>query len=238
MRTAGDNRRWCRWLAVVLSLAVALGAGGLGPLQAATGADPAINLPYEDPELDVWVRRFERPGREVYDRRQEIVGALGLRRGMDVADVGAGTGLFTRLIAPEVVPGGRVYAVDVSETFVRNVEAAAEARGLDNVVGVVNTQAGVALPPRSIDLAFICDTYHHFERPREMMVSIHAALRPGGRVAVIDFRRREEVASSWVMAHVRAGKQQVIEEVRAAGFRPAGEEDFLRVNYFLWFEKR
>lgn len=201
----------------------------------APGARPEINQPYTNPDFQEWVGRFERPGREVYDRRHEIVQAVGLWRGAAVADIGAGTGLFTRLFARSIGPEGKVYAVDISREFVRNIQRVARAEGLANVEGIVNTQTDVRLPPRSIDIAFICDTYHHFEQPKPTLASIHRALRPDGALIIVDYRRVEGQSSAWVLEHVRADQQAVIREVEAAGFRFVEEKGFLRENYFLRF---
>lgn len=203
---------------------------------AQTGADPAINRPYIEPQHEEWVERFERPGRELYDRREEIVARLKLKPGMSVADVGAGTGLFARLFAQAVKPG-RVYAVDIAKNFVDTIVRDARARGLTNIVGVVNDQTGAGLPKASIDVAFLADTYHHFERPQAMLRSIHAALRPGGRLAVIDFKREPGKSSAWVMGHVRADQATVVKEIEAGGFELVREEDLLRENYFLVFSR-
>jgi len=201
------------------------------------GADPAINRPYQDPDFQQWVERFERPGREVYDRRKEIRDAAGIQPGMRVADIGAGTGLFTLLFARAVGPSGQVYAVDVSATFVDKVLRRARGENLANVTAVVSTQTETRLPSNSIHLAFVCDTYHHFEQPRAMLASIHRALKPGGTLVVIDFERTEGKSSAWVLDHVRAGKEQVIREIEAAGFRLAADEKLLKENFFLRFTK-
>lgn len=201
------------------------------------GADPAINRPYQSPDYDQWTARFERPGREIYDHRRQIVALVNPRPGMDIADVGAGTGLFTRLLAAEVGPGGTVYAVDISGEFVENVLRTAREQGLENVVGIVNSQTGTGLDPGSVDLVFLSDTYHHFERPAAMLRSIHQALRPGGQLVVIDFERVPGLSSPWVLDHVRAGKEVFAREIQDAGFRLLGEEPIMRYNYFLRFEK-
>jgi FkbM family methyltransferase len=208
------------------------------PVLAGSGADPAINHPYLDPDYQQWVERFERPGREVYDRRAEIETAARLRPGMQVADIGAGTGLFSLQFARRVGPGGRVYAVDISPTFVENIQRRARAEGLANVTPVVSSQNDARLPADSIDLAFVCDTYHHFEQPRAMLDSIHRALRRDGTLVVIDFERAEGRSTEWVLGHVRAGKQQVIREIEAAGFRLLANEPVLRENFFLRFARR
>ena len=201
------------------------------------GAKPEINRQYESPDFKVWVQRFERPGREVFDKRHKIVAATGIKPGMVVADIGAGTGLFTRLFSPKVGPTGWVYAVDVSRVFIENVMRINREQRLTNIEGIVNTQKNVSLPPASIDLAFVCDTYHHFEYPRSTLQSIHQALRSNGTLVVIDFRRIEGVSSDWIMGHVRAGKATVIKEIEAAGFRLIEDKEFLTENYFLKFRK-
>lgn len=220
-----------------LSLAALLLVALAFPAAARDGADPAINRPYLDPDFAQWVERFESPGREVYDRRTAIIAASGVKPGMRVADIGAGTGLFTLLFARAVGPTGHVTAVDISPTFVTNIQRRAQNEKLANVSTRVNSQTDTGLPPASIDLAFISDTYHHFEHPPSMLASIHRALRAGGTLIVIDFERDEGKSSSWVLGHVRAGKQHVIGEIEAAGFRLAADIRLLEQNYYLRFEK-
>ena len=201
------------------------------------GADPGVNSPFHRPDPQRWGKILESPGRELYDRRDAIVAALGLKPGMDVADVGAGTGLFTELFARAVGPQGRVYAVDIAAEFVQDIERRVRDQGLTNVTGIVNTQESTLLPPGSVDLIFLADTYHHFERPADMLRSILEALRPGGELVVIDFRREPGLSTPWVLNHVRAGQAQVIAEVELAGFRFGREEPLLRGNFFLRFRK-
>lgn len=221
-----------------LLAALLLGALVAPACAAPPGADPSVNQPYQSPRFEQWVQRFERPGREVYDQRERILEAIGIERGMHVADVGAGTGLFTLLFAERVGEDGRVYAIDVSRPFIDQIGRRAREAGLNNVRTIVNTQRSVELPPASIDLAFMSDTYHHFEHPAQMLASIHAALRPGGELAVIDFRRQPGISSHWILQHVRAGKPEVIAEITAEGFELIDEPDFLRENYLLRFRKR
>jgi ubiquinone/menaquinone biosynthesis C-methylase UbiE len=198
---------------------------------------PGINRYYENPDWQQWVNTFERPGREVYDKRHAIIDASGVRPGMTVADIGAGTGLFTRLFAKRVGPQGRVYAVDISRPFIENIVRTSQEQGLLNVEGVVNGHKDVSLPPDSIDLAFLVDTYHHFEYPASMLSSIHRSLRPGARLIVIDFRRDPRHSSNWVMGHVRAGRNAVIDEITRAGFRLIDDKALLRTNYYLVFSR-
>ena len=220
--------------ALMLSALLAASVAASAPQ---AGADPAVNRPFVDPEFEQWVARFERPGREVYDKRHEIIAATGVRPGMVVADIGAGTGLFARLFSAAVGPSGKVIAVDVSRVFIDNILRIAREQGQRNVEGIVNTQTDSLLAAGSIDLAFLSDTYHHFEHPQAMMKSIHRALRPGGTLVVIDFQKHGH-SSDWIKGHVRAGSQTVIEEIGVAGFELVREETFLRENYFLRFTRK
>jgi len=208
-----------------------------GSTPAEQNVNPGINQHYRDPDYERWVSVFERPGREVYDRRQEIVAALELQPGMSVADIGAGTGLFTRIFARQVGDTGKVYAVDIAENFIDNILRTARVQELNNIEGIVNDQHASHLPQNAVDVVFICDTYHHFEYPRSMLASIRQALRSGGKLVIIDFRKQPGNSSAWVMGHVRANRQTVIHEVQSAGFRLSKEPDILRSNYFLIFDK-
>ena len=140
---------------------------------------PGVNRHYISPDFNEWVHRFERPGREIYDKRLTIVSATGIEPGMVAADIGAGTGLFTRLFSSRVGPRGRVIAVDISKPFIDNILRTSRQQGLMNVEGIVNSPRETSLPEASIDLAFICDTYHHFEYPHSTMRSLHP--RPASR---------------------------------------------------------
>ena len=201
------------------------------------GAAPETNEQYRDPSYSRWQRSLEGEGREVYEKRLAIVEAVALKPGQSVADVGAGTGLFTRLFAARVGPQGRVYAVDIARSFVEGNLERARAAGLKNVTGIVSTQTDTRLEPASVDVAFVCDAYHHFEDPAAMLASIRRALRPGGTLVVIDFERIPGVSPGWILKHVRAGKEDFRREIEAAGFRFAEEAKLMRENYFLRFTR-
>lgn len=236
MVPAEGRSRVNRLLGATLGLWAALLCLAPGAQAEQASVRPDINRHYENADYERWRQTFERPGREVYDRRHDIVAAARVQTGMDVADVGAGTGLFTELFAEAVGPEGTVYAVDITESFIDNILRRVRDQGLDNVRGVVNDGRSTGVAADSLDLVFLSDTYHHFEYPQAMLESIHAALRPGGRLVVIDFRREEGVNSPWVMEHVRAGRDEVVAEIEAAGFRLIEDAPLLKVNYFLRFE--
>jgi ubiquinone/menaquinone biosynthesis C-methylase UbiE len=219
--------RLCLFLAGVLFCAFAAGQG----------ASPEINEPYRNPNYEQWRQRFETEGREVYDQRRAIVAAARPQPGMAIADIGAGSGLFTRLFAAEVGKTGRVYAVDIARQFIEgNLRRAREA-GHRNVIGIESTQGDTRLAAASIDLAFVCDAYHHFEQPQAMLASIRRALLPGGTLIVVDFERIPGVSPDWIVKHVRAGKEEFRAEIEAAGFRFVEEVKLMRENYFLRFSR-
>lgn len=198
---------------------------------------PGINDSFKDPDLPKYIKTFEGESREVYTGRSEIVKRVGLKPGMVVADVGAGTGLFTRLFAPEVGDRGKVFAVDIAPKFLDHIAKTCKEAGIKNVETVRCSADDVNLKESSVDLVFICDTYHHFEFPQKTLASIRKALKPGGQVVIIDFIREKGKSTDFVMNHVRAGQEVFSKEIEDAGFKPVGEEKFLKENYFIRFEK-
>ena len=173
----------------VVILAVTWGFGQT--VSPATRTDPKINEPFKKPDVKGFIKKFETEDREVFAKRDEIVSALGLKPGMSVADVGAGTGLFTRLFADKVGTTGRVYAVDIAPRFLAHIAAEAKKRAQSPIVTVLGSQASTNLPRESVDLVFLCDVYHHLENPEKTLASIRQALKPEGRLVVIDFDRVE-----------------------------------------------
>ncbi|MBL8866303.1 MAG: methyltransferase domain-containing protein [Planctomycetia bacterium] len=199
---------------------------------------PGINDPFKNPDVEKYKNTFEGESREVYLHREKIVAACGLKPGMVVADVGAGTGLHTRLFAKAVGDDGQVYAVDIAAKFLAHIQKTARDAKLRNVTPVLCNEDSVDLPKGSVDVAFVCDTYHHFEFPHRTLASLHRAIKPGGRLIVIDFKRIPGVSSDWTMNHVRAGQEVVEKEIAAAGFTKSEEvKDLLKDNYFVIFKR-
>lgn len=200
--------------------------------------NPGINDSFVDPDVNEFANRFEVESREIFARRREIVAACQLRPGETIADVGAGTGLFTGLFADAVGKEGRVIAVDIAQKFLDHIASASREEGRRNVDTLLATADSTKLAPASIDVAFICDTYHHFEFPQKTMASLFQAVKPGGRVILIDFHRIPGTSSDWVLNHVRAGQEVFEAEIIAAGFEKASEEpELLQENYFVIFKK-
>ncbi len=208
---------------------------------------PGINKPFKGGvDVERFVGVFEADKREIYKHRERIVETLGLKPGMVVADVGAGTGFYSIMIADRVGPAGKVYAVDIAPRFLDRIQTLATAAKLTNVSTVQCREDSAELPPNSIDLAFICDTYHHFEFPRSTMSSIHRALRPGGEIVVVGFLHEEksiahlsEQRRDWIRDHVRLGRSETIAEVEGFGFAFSfsPETPYLEESYIVRFCK-
>lgn len=223
-----------------LGAAACSGAPGTSAPVEEQSVKPGINEPFLDPEMEVeeWVQRFEGESREVFAQRTRVARAVGLEEGDVVADVGAGTGLFTEMFAQDVGEAGMVYAVDISSKMVEHLRERVERKGLEQVEPVLSEARDVGLPEGSCDVVFVCDTYHHFEYPRTTLASIHRALRPGGEFVVVDFERIPGVSREWILGHVRAGKEVFRSEIEEAGFVFVEELDVgLEENYFLRFRK-
>jgi SAM-dependent methyltransferase len=200
---------------------------------------PGTNAQFLAPDLDLahWIKTFEGESREIAVERDAITAAIGLRPGLAVADIGSGTGLFLGPLSAGVGETGKVFAVELAPGFVEHLRKRVADEGLANVEVVPCTDRSVELAPDSIDVAFVCDTYHHFEYPRTVLASLRSALRSGGSLVLVDFERIEGVSRAWVLDHVRAGKEATIAEIRAAGFGPPEEIEVagLVENYVLRF---
>jgi len=192
-----------------------------------------------DADSTEWVERFEHEGRAVYDNRATILGHLGLKPGMNVADIGAGSGLFSRLIAQRVAPGGTVYAVDIAKNLVDVIARTAKEQNLPNLKAVLGDPRSPKLEPNSVDVVMIVDAYHHFEYPKEMLAEIKKALRPDGLFVFVDFNRIEGVSRDYILKMVRAGQGTFTDEIINAGFDLVERHDGItKENYLLKFRPR
>jgi precorrin-6B methylase 2 len=124
----------------------------------------------------------------------QLVELLELKPGMSVADVGAGFGAWTTAFSRRMGPTGRVYATDIGEPQIAALRAAVQREGLSNVTVIEGVVASTNLPPSCCDAILVRDAYHHFTQPKEMVQSLAASLKPGGRLAVIDFPPRPSTA--------------------------------------------
>jgi len=231
-----DQRKWAGMSLVFGVLSMTMVPASLSAQE--KSVKPGINDQFRKPDVAKFVERFEGESREVFDKREKVMEALAIRPGLAVADVGAGTGLYTRLFARAVGEKGRVLAVDIASEFLDHINKTAKDQKLGNITTVLGKDVSTELPPASVDLVYVCDTYHHFEYPARVLESIHKGLKDGGKLVVIDFIREPGVSSDWVMGHVRAGQAIVEKEITQAGFRKVDEKKgLMKENYLVVFEK-
>lgn len=134
---------------------------------------------------------LERPEREREEQPAQAVAALGLRPGMWVADLGAGTGYYTRRLARAVLPGGKVFAVDVQPEMLKLLRDRADLEGITNIVTVLATEKDPHLPKGRLDLVLMVDVYHELLWPHEVLRAVCQSLKPGGRVAFLEYRAED-----------------------------------------------
>ena len=135
-----------------------------------------------------WLERSERL---VEERPDLLLKALALTPGMQVADIGAGTGYYSWRMAERVGPSGRVWAVDVQPEMLDLLQREMKRRAVSNVRSVLGTTDDPRLPPATLDLVLMVDVYHEFDRPKEMLAALVRATKPGGRVVFVEYRGEE-----------------------------------------------
>ena len=179
-----------------------------------------------------WAKVFDDPERDSWQKPHEVIQALALKPDAVVADIGAGTGYFSMRLA-HMVPGGRVYAVDLEPDMVKYLADRARREGLKNVTAVQAKPGDAALPGKA-DLVLLVDVYHHIEDRERYFRRLAESLKPGGRVAVIDFRMNSPEGPP---RSARIAPDDVKKEMRRAGYVVAQEHDFLPRQYFLVFRR-
>ena len=177
---------------------------------------------------------LERPQRERQERTDLLIERLPLAPDDVVADIGAGTGYFSLPVAARV-PEGTVYAVDIQPEMLSMLRSRLQAASIDNVVTVLGTEKSPGLPAAEVDLAFIVDAYHEFSYPREMGEALVQALRPGGRLVLIEYR--EEDRSVPIKPLHKMSEAQVRREMQALGLEWEATEDYLPQQHVLIFLK-
>jgi arsenite methyltransferase len=178
---------------------------------------------------------YEGVSRENWQQPERVIQSLEIRPGQTIADLGAGSGYFTFMLAEATGPAGKVYAVDVDKDMTDLVARKAKERGARNVEVVLAKPEDSLLPERSIDLVFTSNTYHHIKDRVRYFSALREALRPDGRVAIIDFDRRSWWAG--LMKHYTPS-EFIKREMEQAGYRFVREFDFLDRQSFLVFETR
>jgi ubiquinone/menaquinone biosynthesis C-methylase UbiE len=180
---------------------------------------------------------LEREGRDREEKPEVVLQAMALREGMKVAEIGAGTGYFSRRIAKQIGPQGKVYAVDIQPGMLDLLRQYAAKEGITNIETVVSAESDPKLPPRGVDRILLVDVYHEFQRPRPMLEKISQALAPGGRVILVEYRAEDDSAKHINAAH-RMSVTQVLAEWGPAGFELVDRLETLPSQHLFVFTNR
>lgn len=177
---------------------------------------------------------YERPGRDEWQKPNDVVNALKLKATDLVADIGAGSGYFTRRLANKV-PQGIVYAVDIDEKMLQYIHQYVEKQRQHNIVTVLCPANDPMLASGSLDLIFISNTYHHFGNRGDYNKRLVRSLKKGGRLVIVDYYKKALPVGP--PPAEKLAKEVVIEEIRTAGFRLEQDLSLLPYQYFLIFRK-
>lgn len=181
-------------------------------------------------DLREYVERLEAADRDAWQRPDEVLRALTLTPGMWVAELGPGSGYFTRRIARAVAPG-HVFAVDVEATLLATLHQRLEAEHLTNVSPILGRPDEPCLPPGCCDRVVTVNTLHHVPRPDAMLRRLAGALKPNGLLACVDFHRRETPMGPPV--ELRLSRDDVVAAASRAGLRVADDVEVLEHQYLL-----
>jgi predicted methyltransferase len=181
-------RNWVNWKTLAAILALLTAAEGLPAQTTRHPVSGRVIAGVMGVGGAPWLERGEREDEE---RPRLAVKLLKLQPGMAVADIGAGSGYYTQLLSKAVGPQGKVYATDIQSGMLQLLRSRAEREKLTNVEVLRNTEQSSGLPANSVDLALMVDVYHELAYPREMLRSLKEALRPGGRLVLLEFRAED-----------------------------------------------
>ena len=180
-----------------------------------------------------WLVRAERESEEAPDRALD---AIGIKRGDVVADIGAGVGYFSWRMAERVGPSGKVYANDIQPAMLEQLKKNIAARGLTNVMPVLGAEDDPKLPVGALDLALLVDVYHELSQPRKMLAKIRAALRPGGRLVLLEYRKEDPTIP--IRPEHKMSVAEAKLEVEAEGYTLSRVDESLPRQHILVFTKR
>jgi len=210
---------------------------GLGLLWVGLATAQQGHLHERMPNVMEYIEHLDRSERDQDQKPAQVVDALALKPGMSVADLGAGSGYFTRRFVEAVTETGKVYVVDIEPEALKYVEDSLVHMHRSFEAEFILARAdSPKIPFESVDLIFVCNTYHHLDNRSEYFRNVKSSLKPGGRIAIIDFFHDERSGEMGFPKHHLVSRETVIEEMKGAGYHQAREHTFLSKQYFLEFE--
>jgi cyclopropane fatty-acyl-phospholipid synthase-like methyltransferase len=194
------------------------------------GCKTVENVHHGFDDADAWAQKFEDPARDEWQKPEGVIATFGLPPDAKVADIGSATGYFPVRFA-KVVPKGHVYGADVESSMVDYLNRRAEREGLSNLTSILAEYADPKIP-EPVDLVIVVNTYHHIEERTAYFGRLKASLRPGARLAIIDYSTRSKMGPP---LEAKVPAEQVQKELEAAGYKLTATHDFLPEQYFLVF---
>ena len=187
-------------------------------------------------DIQQYLEHLDKSERDQYQKPAQVLEALRLTPGMAIADLGSGSGYFTRRFAEAVTASGIVYAIDVEPEMLAYVKQSLLGLRVPHRTRFILAGAhSPQLPTESVDLIFVCNTVHHLDDRATYFSNIRSALKPGGRIAIIDFYSDERAGSVNFPRRHLVPHETVIKEMTEAGYRLEREHAFLPRQYFLEF---
>lgn len=188
-------------------------------------------------DISRWIERFEDPAREEWQKPDLVVELLGLKPGQNVADIGAGTGYFTRRMARKIQPGGLAVAVEIEPGFFPYIGRQAMQAGQDNLLTQLALPDNPRLAPATYNMVFLCNTLHHIERRAEYYAWIRRGLRPEGKLVIVDFFKDADIPVGPRPAE-RIAQGVLRLELEAAGFTVSIDAETLPYQYIVTATRR
>ncbi len=176
-----------------------------------------------------------RPERETEEHPDQALDELKLKPGMVIADIGAGIGYFSLKFAQRVAPSGKVYAVDLQPGMLSRLRVRAAAQKITNVETILGAAADPKLPAGEIDLVFLCDVYHEFSQPQAMIRKIREALKPDGRLVLLEYRGEDPAIP--IKEDHKMTVDQVRREIEPEGFKLQKPIESLPIQHLLILTK-
>ena len=175
-----------------------------------------------------WIRRLERPERIPGLKIPEVIASLGLKPGMVIADIGAGTGAYAIPFAKAVAPSGRAYAVDIWPELLDHITEKAAADKVSTLQTILATREDPLLPQGQVDIAFFHDVFHNANDRQDYLRRLVSYLKPGGRIAIVEQEFDDPIAKKWDLPEDRITPEQVKEWMAAVGFELTAQFDLFQ----------
>ena len=204
-----------------------------GSLSAQVAADANSGYRTEQQRQQV-AQTLGDPARDERQKPGELMRSAGIQNGMTVADVGTGIGFMLPFLSKRVGPSGKVIAEDIFDDFLAGAKQRAANQKLENVTFVKGAETDPNLPEGAVDIVLALDVYHHFDYPEKMLAAIHKALKPDGKLVIVEYYKRPEaMPNGRAVTHIRLDMPDVIKEIEANHFHLIAEKEHIPDSQYM-----